>query len=226
MPMAYTTKLVIITCTAFLARQNPVSTMAKPACMKKTRAPPKITKKRLSEVLTWPSSAAISPEVGSPATSAATSAAVPVAEPDGSPAKAKPPNRNVEMKASSKAATTARLNEGRVQSPRGCAGGDAAHNLRADPGLALIIVVILSHGFVVRCAVCVVVSGRDSFPVAGPLNARSSPGRRGLGSVFARSIGTSSCRFGRLACFRIRTQRAGKRGWGRGGRREPCGPAA
>ncbi len=57
-PMAKITKLVMITCTAFLEREKPVSTMAKPTCMKKTSAPPKIRKKMLSEILTWPSSAA------------------------------------------------------------------------------------------------------------------------------------------------------------------------
>ena len=97
MPMAKITKLVMITCTAFLERQNPVSTMAKPACMKKTSAPPKITKKRLSEVLTWPSSAAISlggglaGDLGGHVGRRCRST-----EPDGSPAQAKPAKRNVE----------------------------------------------------------------------------------------------------------------------------------
>src|SRR5450759_3890806 len=64
MPMAKITKLVMITCTAFLERQKPVSTMAKPACMKNTREPPKIRKKRLRAVLTWPSSATVSAALG------------------------------------------------------------------------------------------------------------------------------------------------------------------
>ena len=58
--MAKMTKLVMMTCTAFLERQNPVSTMAKPACMKNTSAPPKIRKKMFSEIFTCPRSAAIS----------------------------------------------------------------------------------------------------------------------------------------------------------------------
>ena len=85
-PMAKITKLVMITCTAFLERQKPVSTSAKPACMKNTSAPPKITKKRLSEALTCPSSAASSAVVGLPAILAAMSVAPPVAQPVGSPA--------------------------------------------------------------------------------------------------------------------------------------------
>ena len=119
MPIAKITKLVMITCTAFLERQNPVSTMAKPACMKKTSAPPKITKKRLSEVLTCPSSAATSSDVGLPTTSAVTSPAPPVAEPEGSPANANPAKRNVETIASRSAAAIALFSEGRVQSPLG-----------------------------------------------------------------------------------------------------------
>src|SRR5674476_1046079 len=65
--MAKITKLVMITCTAFLERQKPVSTMAKPSCMKNTREPPNMRKKRLRAVLTWPSSATVSAALGRPA---------------------------------------------------------------------------------------------------------------------------------------------------------------
>ena len=196
--MAKITKLVMITCTAFLERQNPVSTMAKPACMKKTSAPPKITKKRLSEVLTWPSSAAISAPVGSPTTSAVTSAAAPVADPDGSPAQAKPPKRNVESSASSSAPASALLNEGRDQRPRGWSGGGAAHSVRADPGRELIIVVILcSHGFVVR-VVCVVGecgAASCSFRVAcRRLKRKKLPRPLRPGELLRSPPGTSACR--------------------------------
>ena len=50
--MAKMTKLVMITCTAFLEREKPVSTMAKPACMKNTSATPKIRKNMFSETFT------------------------------------------------------------------------------------------------------------------------------------------------------------------------------
>ena len=45
-------KLVLTTCAACLARQNPVSTRAKPACMKMTRTAPMTTQSRLRPVLT------------------------------------------------------------------------------------------------------------------------------------------------------------------------------
>ena len=41
-PNAKMTRFIIIVCAAFLARVNPVSTSAKPACMKRTKTPPVI----------------------------------------------------------------------------------------------------------------------------------------------------------------------------------------
>jgi hypothetical protein len=43
-------RLVITTCAACLARQKPVSTSAKPACMKMTSAAPSTIHNRFSEI--------------------------------------------------------------------------------------------------------------------------------------------------------------------------------
>ena len=63
-------KFVDTTCAACFARQNPVSTSAKPACMKMTSTAPRITQSRF----TWTPSAAAasSPLVCAPAGAAAT----------------------------------------------------------------------------------------------------------------------------------------------------------
>ena len=66
-PIAKMTKLVMMTWLAFFARQKPVSTSAKPACMKKMSATPKITHVRLAAILRWPRSAAVSVRVACPA---------------------------------------------------------------------------------------------------------------------------------------------------------------
>lgn len=49
-PRPNTAKLVLTTWAACLARQNPVSTMANPACMKITIAAPMTTQRRLTWV--------------------------------------------------------------------------------------------------------------------------------------------------------------------------------
>ena len=49
MPSAYTMKFIDIVCAAFLARIRPVSTSAKPACMKMTRKPATSTQTKLIE---------------------------------------------------------------------------------------------------------------------------------------------------------------------------------
>jgi len=49
MPSAYTQKFIENVCAAFLARMSPVSTRAKPACMKMTRKPATSTQTKLIE---------------------------------------------------------------------------------------------------------------------------------------------------------------------------------
>ena len=168
-------KFVLTTWAAFLARQKPVSTRAKPACMKITSAAPKITKRRFSDVFTCPRSAAISSVVGLPATLAVTSPAPPVDVPVGSPARARPAKRNVMTTATASAASVVFSSEGRVHNPR---ASGAAHRLRADPGLELIIVVILCGPWVRgACARDVWCAGSDllSRCLAAPQRSDAPP---------------------------------------------------
>ncbi len=63
-PTAKMMKFVMATCAAFFARQKPVSTSMKPACMKKMSATPMITKNMLTPMVRWPSAAPSSAVVG------------------------------------------------------------------------------------------------------------------------------------------------------------------
>src|SRR3989442_6175473 len=69
---------------AFLARQNPVSTRAKPACMNMTRKPVNRVQTMLMEILLWPTVSITSWRVGLAGSLTVTSAAVPVVAPVGS----------------------------------------------------------------------------------------------------------------------------------------------
>ena len=85
-PRPYTTIFMAMVCAAFLARVNPVSTSANPACMNMTRKPVSNTQTKLMLMVFLPIWAPSSSNVGLPATFAVTSLIVPVAVPDGSPA--------------------------------------------------------------------------------------------------------------------------------------------
>ena len=54
MPTPYTMKFIIMVWFAFLARQRPVSTIAKPACMNMTRKPETSVQMKLMAILFWP----------------------------------------------------------------------------------------------------------------------------------------------------------------------------
>src|SRR5215813_58262 len=86
MPMAYTMKFMDIVCAAFFARQNPVSTIAKPACMNMTRKPVISVHTMLMATLLCPAVSNASIRAGLPASFRGTSLAVPVAPPFGSAA--------------------------------------------------------------------------------------------------------------------------------------------
>ena len=58
-------KFMLMVCAAFLARQNPVSTIAKPACMNITRKPASSVQTMLIEILLWPTVSITSGSVGS-----------------------------------------------------------------------------------------------------------------------------------------------------------------
>ena len=96
-PIAKMTKFIIATCAAFFARQKPVSTSMKPACMKKMSATPTMTKNMFVPTFRWPRSCAISATVGLPAVAATTSAADPVLAPVGSPAAYAMPTMSARM---------------------------------------------------------------------------------------------------------------------------------
>ena len=63
MPTPYTMKFIIMVWLAFLARQRPVSTMAKPACMNMTRKPVTSVQTKLIAILFWPTWFTTSPIV-------------------------------------------------------------------------------------------------------------------------------------------------------------------
>src|SRR6266496_220634 len=69
---------------AFLARVNPVSTIANPACMNMTRKPVMSVQTMLIEILLWPTVSMTSARVGFAGSFTGTSAAVPVTAPVGS----------------------------------------------------------------------------------------------------------------------------------------------
>src|SRR6185295_18539613 len=69
---------------AFLARVNPVSTMANPVCMNMTRKPASSVQTMLMEILLWPTVSITSWRVGLAGSLTGTSAAVPVIAPVGS----------------------------------------------------------------------------------------------------------------------------------------------
>src|SRR3954463_8320141 len=78
-------KFMLIVWAAFLARQKPVSTMAKPACMNMTRKPVSSVHMMLRATLLWPTVVITSGRVGAAASLVGTSLAVPVFSPVGSP---------------------------------------------------------------------------------------------------------------------------------------------
>ena len=47
-------KFMLMVCAAFFAREKPVSTMAKPACMNMTRKPASSVQTKLMATLLWP----------------------------------------------------------------------------------------------------------------------------------------------------------------------------
>ena len=77
-------KFIAIVWAAFLARQNPVSTSANPACMNMTRKPVSSVHMRLIAILLWPTVAITSSSFGAFGSLTATSLAVPVLSPVGS----------------------------------------------------------------------------------------------------------------------------------------------
>src|SRR3954469_382959 len=77
-------KFMAMVWAAFLARQKPVSTMAKPACMNITRNPVISVQTMLMAILLCPTDAITSGRVGFLASLTVTSAAVPVLSPVGS----------------------------------------------------------------------------------------------------------------------------------------------
>src|SRR5262249_30274849 len=79
-------KFMDIVCAAFFARQNPVSTIAKPACMNMTRKPVISVHTMLMAILLCPIASNASTKAGLPASLRGTSLAVPVALPLGSAA--------------------------------------------------------------------------------------------------------------------------------------------
>src|SRR5262245_28531209 len=79
-------KFIDIVWAAFLARVNPVSTIAKPACMNITRKPASSVHTKLMAILLWPTVSITSGRVGFFGSFTVTSAAVPVVAPVGSPA--------------------------------------------------------------------------------------------------------------------------------------------
>src|SRR5262249_26430193 len=87
MPAPYTMKFIIMVWLAFLARHNPVSTMANPACMNMTRNPVTSVQTKFVAIRLWPTALTTSSSV-SPFFMSATgmSAAVPVMVPAASPA--------------------------------------------------------------------------------------------------------------------------------------------
>ncbi len=79
-------KFIDIVCAAFFARQNPVSTIAKPACMNMTRKPVISVQTMLMAILLCPTASNASIKAGLPGSLRGTSLAVPVALPVGSAA--------------------------------------------------------------------------------------------------------------------------------------------
>ena len=77
-------KFIAIVCVAFLARQNPVSTIANPACMNITRNPASRVQTMFNEILVCPTVSITSGKVGFAASLTGTSFAVPVVAPVGS----------------------------------------------------------------------------------------------------------------------------------------------
>src|SRR5258707_15419609 len=77
-------KFMAMVWAAFLARQNPVSTSANPACMNMTRKPVRSVHTMLTAILLWPTTAITSAMAGALASFTGTSAAVPVLSPVGS----------------------------------------------------------------------------------------------------------------------------------------------
>src|SRR5258706_9700425 len=77
-------KFMAMVWAAFLARQNPVSTSANPACMNMTRKPVRSVQTMLTAILLWPTAAITSAMAGALASFTGTSAAVPVLSPVGS----------------------------------------------------------------------------------------------------------------------------------------------
>jgi len=77
-------KFIAMVWAAFLARQNPVSTSANPACMNMTRKPVRSVQTMLMAILLWPTVAITSSMAGALASLTGTSAAVPVLSPVGS----------------------------------------------------------------------------------------------------------------------------------------------
>src|SRR5712692_6612746 len=77
-------KFMAMVWAAFLARQNPVSTRANPACMNMTRKPVISVQTMLMAILLWPTVAMTSGRVGFLASFTVTSVAVPVLSPVGS----------------------------------------------------------------------------------------------------------------------------------------------
>src|SRR3989442_4033992 len=77
-------KFIDIVWAAFLARQKPVSTSAKPACMNMTRKPVSSVHMRLMAILLWPAVAITSSSFGAFGSLTTTSLAVPVLSPVGS----------------------------------------------------------------------------------------------------------------------------------------------
>lgn len=88
-PTRKTIRFMAMVWRAFLARVKPVSTSAKPACMKKTRKPVTSVQTKLMPTVAWPVAWATSSSVGAPAWAAGTSVIPPVATPLGSPPAAK-----------------------------------------------------------------------------------------------------------------------------------------
>src|SRR5260370_27013397 len=77
-------KFIDMVWAAFLARQNPVSTRAKPACMNMTRKPVMSVHTMLMATLLWPTVSITSSRAGLAGSFTVTSAAVPVTAPVGS----------------------------------------------------------------------------------------------------------------------------------------------
>src|SRR5712691_10525508 len=77
-------KFIDMVWAAFLARQNPVSTRAKPACMNMTRKPVMSDHTMLMATLLWPTVSITSSRAGLAGSFTVTSAAVPVTAPVGS----------------------------------------------------------------------------------------------------------------------------------------------